>query len=247
MNAEFAGSRTGALFQNSSFGLHSTIASESNPPVFPLTAPGISAIFKLTDASTIKAGIFDGFADDLENNPYNLNWKICQRDGYLIVSEYSASVNILDNLPGTVKIGGYFINSETRTYSNKCKNDYGIYYVVEQAITKRETGVPSVTLFSQFSAAPSVSSFNKLYYSAGFSVSGILSTEFSDELGVAFANALFRNTINRNEAVLELAYKAPLTDKFFIKPDFQYIINPSGCNAQLQNAIVASMQFGFTF
>lgn len=51
----------------------------------------------------------------------------------------------------------------------------------------------------------------------------------------------------KDETIIEISYKAQLTDNFYIQPDFQYAINPEGTEQNLENAMVGFIRFGFNF
>jgi porin len=53
--------------------------------------------------------------------------------------------------------------------------------------------------------------------------------------------------MKKDETIVEICYKAQLTENIFIQPDFQYVINPEGTGQNLENAMVGFVRFGLNF
>lgn len=249
MNTEFANSEYAALFQNSSFGIHATIASETTSPIYPLTALGVVGSWNVTEQSTVKLGLFDGSPEDFQGNEHNINWCVCKDCGYMAIAELNHAAEYLGSLPGMVKIGGYFANSlkHEQIHPSLPAKDYGFYAVIEQTVMKNKNNDGSLSLFSQIAVAPQNTVHNRLYYSLGLHHTGIISSRPDDIAGIALASAVFREDNTAAETVIEGSYQAAVNEHFFVKPNVQYIINPAGTEASLANALVASVQFGFNF
>lgn len=74
LNAEFVASEYAGLFLNSSFGVHSTVATNIPAPIFPLTTPlGGMVKYGISENIIGKVAVFDGFPDDFDHNPHNLS------------------------------------------------------------------------------------------------------------------------------------------------------------------------------
>ena len=76
---------------------------------------------------------------------------------------------------------------------------------------------------------------------------GLFKNRVLDEAGIAFAYAGFSRKLVGNETAIELNYRLHVSDNIFIKPDFQYIINPAGTDNKLKNAFVSILRFGINF
>ena len=95
------------------------------------------------------------------------------------------------------------------------------------------------------------------YLGAGFVASGWLRPGTADELGLAVAMA--RNgsdyvesqrrqsvPVTRNETAFELSYLIPVSDRFSIQPDLQYVVHP-GTDPRIANSLSFQLRFEVAF
>jgi porin len=249
MNAEFAVSESSGIFLNGSFGVPSTIAHDVPAPIFPLTALGIHLKWDIQENISVKIAVFNGLPDDFESNPYNFQWNIKPDDGFLTISEVSYHRNRINGLDGTYKLGGYYHSHvcNTNDKRNDCATpNYGIYFISDQVLLKRSSQ-RQLSLFTQVSLSPKQTNDNCFYFGLGLNFTGLFSKRTGDVLGMAVAHAGFNNTIRGNETTLEVTYQLKMNEHFFIQPDFQYIINPSGTDNKIANALVLTMRAGINF
>jgi len=248
MNAAFASSECATLFMNSSFGIPSTISSNFPAPIYPLTALGVVSEWSFTKDFTLKAALFDGKPDDFEHSEYNLNWHISKSDGYLAISELS-SFSSFAGLPGNRKIGAYYHESRALTTEDpECAlSNYGAYAFIEQTILQNSDNEERLTFFTQISIAPKSKNSNNAFFSAGLHYKGVFSDRKGDIIGLALASAGLRNSPVKEETAIEINYLAVVNNHFYLKPDAQLIVHPAGEERKLANALVGSLQFGFTF
>jgi porin len=75
LNSDFAVSDNGGLFNNSSFGIHSSISENISSPIFPLTALGLNLKWNVSESFLWQVAVFDGTPDDYASNPYNIHWQ----------------------------------------------------------------------------------------------------------------------------------------------------------------------------
>lgn len=243
--AEFASSDYGSLFLNGSFGIHSTIADNIPAPIFPLTALGAQIQFEFSESASAKVAAFDGHPDDFSENPYNISWDLNNRDGILTVTEFDLSAEPIDGLEGTYKLGAYYHNHMARTDEEGelvNKKNYGFYLVMDQLVLNTPDGT-RLALFTQASVSPYSINQNNYYLGAGVSLSGFFESRPDDILGFAAARAGFHGRLHNNETTLELSYLAQLNKNISIQPDFQYIMNPSGTDRHLRNALAGILRF----
>jgi porin len=239
LNADFAVSKNGAIFNNSSFGIHSSIADNISTPIFPLTALGLNVKWNISDIIEWKNAIFDGTPDDFENNPYNIHWKLSKEQGFLTVSELQFSNSILKDRTGTFKVGFYY-HQHNDTIDLEQRNG-GIYMVIDQQLTDK------ITLFSQIGISPKKMNRNNHYYSVGFNYIGLFSNRPADECGLALAYAGIHDNIVGSETAIEMAYNFIVNKYIYLKPDLQYVINPAGTGQKLNNALVGFIRFGIRY
>jgi porin len=239
LNVNFASSEYGALFTNSSFGIHSSIADNISSPIFPLTALGVNFQWQINDDFLWEAAVFDGTPDDFENNPYNINWKINETDGFLVVSEVQYKMSLLGSKNGNYKLGAYYHQNKGEL-NDLCRN-YGFYIVADQQITDK------LSAFSQIGLSPKALNMHNHFYSLGFNVNTPFRNREDDVFGFAVAYAGIDGNDVGSETAFEMTYKYQICDNLYVRPDMQYIINPAGTDVKLPNALVAFIRLGIEF
>lgn len=243
LNVDFAATESGILFSNSSFGIHSSIGTNIPSPIFPLTALGVTLQWQLHPNLLWKVALFDGTPDEFTNNPYNLRWKLGRGDGYLGISEWQLSGSLLKGQEGTYKLGMYS-HSHNDDITGKV-NNYGFYLIGDQQIVK--TGNGNVSLFSQIGVSPK-KNVNNFFISFGTNWKAPFATRPKDVCGIAFAYAAMHDNGGiGGEVAIETTYKFHVNEHIYLRPDFQYIINPAGTDKKLPNAFVGTMRFGIEF
>ena len=251
MNTEFANSEVSSFFLNSSFGIHSVIASNISAPIFPITKPGITVSADLSKKITLKTAIYKGCPVDFESNPYNLNWDLFYEEGLLWINEGQFSWTGIHNKSNVLKAGMFYhehceesdmLPAETKEIIIR---NSGFYMVGEHQVsfTGKESG--GVKIFYQAGLSPRNDNFG--YFGAGCAYTGLLTSTGTDVLGLAFARGMMNDECCNNETTFELTYKVQLTHQMYIQPDLQYVVHPGGNNAQLKNATVGLMRFSMQF
>jgi porin len=249
MNTEYAVSECSGIFLNGSFGVHSTIAHNVPVPVFPLTALGVQLQWNIQKNVSAKVAVFDGLPDGFESNPYNLEWNLKPDDGFLTIGEVSYHRSGKNRLDGTYKLGGYYHNHvcHAEEKGNDCADpDYGIYMLADQVLFKGSSD-RQLSCFTQVGLSPKEIDDHWCYIGFGLNYTGLIPERTDDVLGVAIAHAGFNNAIRGNETTAELTYLLKVNEHFFIQPDLQVVINPSGKDEKLANALVGTMRVGINF
>lgn len=239
LNVNFASDDCAALFSNSSFGVQSSIADNIPSPIFPLTALGMNIKWQLSSSSEWKVALFDGTPDDFENNPYNLNWKLSRDQGFLVITEYGLTKSLIMNKSGNFKFGIYY-HQHNDSIDKEQKNG-GLYFSGHQQLTDR------LHIFSQIGLSPKSINIHNHFYSLGLKYSGFSITSPDDFCGIALAYAGIDSRKDNGETAIELTYQKNFNSHFYIRPDIQYILNPSGTDEKLKNAFVAMLRFGVGF
>lgn len=249
MNVELINTMYGSEFLNSSFGMVPTLSLNFNAPIFPLTTIGITEKWNISDKTTWINALYDGNPTPFEDNPYNLKWQLKRGDGILAVSELQQRLS-LHHLPGTVKLGAFSRNHFLEETLGKTIPDslnhsqWGMYAIVDQEVWHFEK--QSLGAFLQVSYSPSTSVTADFYSGVGIHATGLFTRERNDVFGLAVAYTHLPK-ISSSETILELTWNKPLGEYFFIQPDIQYIIHPSGKKSNLPNALAAILRFGFNF
>ena len=250
LNGEFANSEVSSLFINSSFGIHSVIASNISAPIFPITKPGITLCADLSKKITLKTAIYKGCPIDFESNPYNLNWDLFYEEGLLWINEAQFSWTGSREKSNVLKIGGFFHQhcEESDLLPEEeeiVTRNYGFYLVGEHQISTTGEENEGLKIFYQAGLSPRNDNFG--YFGAGCAYTGLLSSNGTDVLGLAFAKGMMNDECCKNETTFELTYKVHLTHQIYIQPDLQYVVHPGGTVAQLKNATVGLMRLGMEF
>ncbi len=236
LNKNFAVLDCADFFINSSFGIHSSIADNVPSPIFPLTALGVEFKWDFSPKASLKAAIYDGTPDDFEKNPFNLNWDIRKDDGFLAVSEFEFSPELFKGKCGKYKIGVYY-HQHNDSLDAEQKNG-GVYLTGSQQVLKY------LTLFSQLGVSPKNINSHNHYFSFGISLDNFLKNRPDDRFGLAVAHAGIDSDRKRSETAFELTYHLNVTKNLYIRPNFQYIVNPAGTDEKLGNAFVGILRFG---
>ena len=239
LNADFAVNEDGAMFTNSSFGIHSSIADNVAPPIFPLTALGLNVKWNISDTFLWEAAVFDGTPDDFETNPYNTEWKLSKNQGYLAVTELQVKKSLLRGRTGNYKFGVYY-HQHNDTIALEQKNG-GFYFVGDQQISDK------LYVFSQIGLCPKKMNKNNRYFSVGLNCKGLIETRKNDQFGIAIAYAGIQNSPVGSETAIEVTYKLEINKNIYVRPDIQYIINPAGTEVKLKNDLVGFLRFGVDF
>jgi porin len=246
LNIDYANTNPGLLFLNSSFGIIPTISANVHAPVFPLTSLGISSKWQLFKKTQILFAAYDGEPTDFSENPHNLKWDVTRHDGLLMFSELQQEISFGD-LQGKLKAGVYahhhfFMDEEELEIDSTDFNNYGFYALGEQQVWTGDNN-KSLDIFFQLGICPERLNHIKFYIGGGFNFNGLFSRKGNDALGIAVAHVKLKG-IQGEETAIELTYQLRLKSVLFLQPDIQYIINPSGSEMPLENALVATLRFG---
>jgi porin len=247
-NVDFANTETGANFINSSFGIMSSISGNFNVPIFPLTGLGLTTKWQATPNVEVKAAIFDGKINDFEENPYNIKWNLNRGEGYFGAGElvYSSAENARPGI--SAKLGFYYHNHfNSENIAHATGYNWGTYLISDQVWYANEESGKQVSSFVQLGLSPEKANPTRLYYGAGIYTKGIFAFRETDEVGLAFAHACTGSSYGSGETSIELTYKLVLGDMLSVQPDLQYIINPSGTESKLDNALVGILRVSLAF
>jgi porin len=244
-NGEFVANELCTAYLNSSFGVPSTIAANVPLPMFPLTSPGITAVWKSDDALSVLVALFDGRPTDFPDNPHNLSCHFGSEDGAIVAAEVQYSSLFLAGLPGRYKVGAYDHNHTPEPGVEPVyKNCYGFYATMDQTLWRGDAE-RKLAAFARISISPQHQNINTAFLGGGVNMYGVFSGGRHDMCGIACAYAGLRDVAD--EATVELTYRTALSPFFFVQPDVQYVIHPFGSGVVLPNSLVVTLRFGVTY
>jgi len=252
LNTDFVSSEFGGMFINSTFGTPSTIADNVPSPIFPLTSVGLALKWAVSESSTWKIAAFDGLPTEASRNQHNLNWELNKNDGIFAVTEYQLTPVTRNGLKGSYRAGIYYhsqlIVPDEANYETKLYNyNTGLYIIADQMIFQKPGSNEGLGIFAQLAISPKAINTHNRYFGFGLSYQGLFKGRGNDRMGLAVTTAGFSDKSKMVETVVEISYKAQLTENFYIQPDLQYVINPEGTDQVLKNATVGFLRFGFNF
>lgn len=217
-NVEYAG-----LYLNSSLGVKSTISHNVPAPIFPLTSLGLTAKWTISPRLTWVAAVYDGDQSEFEtHSSHQARWMIQRDDDLLGVTELQ-----LHGSRSIFKLGMTLHGGNTSFYAN-----------AHRRLSER------LGAFVQLGYAPHEQTSDH-YVGAGMNAKSLIFD--GDQAGLAVAHEHFPHVYDRRaETAVELTWKLPaLRSGFFVQPDLQYIIDPAGTSTRLNNALVATIRFGW--
>ncbi len=245
-NSDFGFSDLAGDFINNSFVTIPTIPF----PVWPAQSLGVSGFAELTDNVTFGAGVY-------ESNKLNGLWgdSVADRRGQIALGhlEWRTQTGPQQQLPGTWRAGAWVDTGQwqeitTAPDSKVFGNNYGFWFSGDQLLFKEEYGTDDeqgLGVFCEIGWAPGDRNFLDQYYGAGVVYRGLIPGRDDDNCGVGLADIHFsRQTQARDgffyETVVELFYKAQVTENLVIQPDMQFIANPGGNG---DDALVVGLRF----
>jgi porin len=249
MNIEFASSDVASLFLNSSFGVQSVISDNIAAPIFPLTSPGITICWAMSEKIKLKSAIYKGNPIDFSANPHNLKWDLKHIESLLWVTEGQYKWMGNQKRHNLLKAGVFFhqhdidndvLNSET---GEILSFDYGFYTIGDHLIYS--SGTHELSIFYQLGLSPRNDNF--CYLGAGCTYTGLFSKTGTDALGFAVADGMLTKERGRDEITFELTYKVQISNQIYLQPEMQYVVHPGGTDLQLKNATVGLVRLGLTF
>lgn len=252
LNTDYVSSEFGGMFINSTFGTPSTIADNVPSPIFPLTSVGISFKWTVSETGTWKIAAFDGLPTESSRNQHNLNWQFNKNDGIFAVTEYQLTPVTRNGLKGSYRAGIYYhsqliLSDEVNDRAKLYNYNTGLYIIADQMIYQKSGSNEGLGIFAQLAISPKAINTHNTYLGFGLSYQGLIKGRDEDKLGVAVTTAGFSDKTKKDETVIEIGYKAQLTENFYIQPDLQYVIHPGGTDLLLKNATVGFIRFGINF
>lgn len=247
-NTEFNALDASALFINSSHGIGPEVSQSglNGPSIFPVTGLALR-VRGSTEKFYWQFAALDGVPGE-PDHPDRTGFHLDRTEGALLAAEFGGATAGFSKLAlGGWRYTAQFDSIDEAAASGdpvRARGNQGHYLLAERLFRSR--GSSSISGFLRAGAAET--RFNQL---SGFVGTGVVMRGFSaarpdDAIGFAIAHASngdrFRQIavrngtpVERSETVLELTWRAPLTEWLTVQPTLQYVMNP-GTDPQLANA-----------
>jgi porin len=206
-------------------------------------------------------------------NPYGLDFELDDPPLLMVEGAYTYNPK---GLKGTVKLGGWnhfgtfeyqridsagALIAVTGNPGKPLDDDWGLYGIIDQLVWRvpGSEEANGVGVFARVIGAPSDRNLVDFYFDGGVTFSGMFRHRPNDALSVGFAytgisdqvhasDVDFGEPVARNyEALIEVCYTFEIRSGWTLQPDFQYIWNPGGNIAGIENATVLGARTSISF
>lgn len=237
-------------------------ALDINDATFTSYPPGVEwgaqAIYNITPAFQVAAGVFNTNQNSADGDKSGLNFALQQGNrGALSVIQLNYFFSHAPGdagLPGQYALGGFYDSNRFANLSNSNSAKSGIYsiYGMFQQMVYRDGEAGSqkgLTVWGEAAVAPkSTVSTMPYFIGGGLSYQGAIPRRDRDIASAAVIYGSFSRYIPRTtaETVIEVNYQITLHRWLSITPDIQYVIRPSGSSA-IKNAFLLGTQAAIVF
>lgn len=240
---------------------------------YPEATWGVRARVEPIKETYLQVGVYDG--DPRQGNSNGGTNFTFGDNGVLILTEagYRPDKGLLD-LPAAYKIGGYYhtgtFNDVGKSQGGgsvfdsgepprRHHDNAGVYTLIDQMLYREKPDdTKGLYGFFVFLAAPDEDKNTFPYFvSGGLIYEGLFDSRPKDKAAFAVASGFYSSELRNAqqdanlrqqyaETILEVNYQVQFTKYFYVRPDIQYVINPSGYD-NIDNALVLGFEAGVTF
>jgi porin len=254
-NTEFNALDVSALFINSSHGTGAELAQSglNGPSIFPVTGLALR-VRGSTEKFYWQFAALDGVPGE-PDHPDRTGLHLDRAEGVLLAAEFGGAIAGFSKLAlGGWRYAAHFDSIDEASSSGdpvRARGNQGFYLLAERPFWSQ--GNSSISGFLRAGSAET--RFNQLsdFVGTGIVMQGFSAARPDDALGFAIAHAsnghrfrqfAVRNgtPVERSETVLELTWRAPVTEWLTLQPSLQYVVNP-GMDPQLGNAWALGLRF----
>jgi porin len=206
-------------------------------------------------------GVYNAYADFRANRYHGVDFSIRHDSGVAVMQEFGWQPLIARRLglPGTIKVGGVYTSEPKVKFENgeREHGTYTIYATLQQKLWE-EPGATHQGLSGFLAVTYAPGDLNTLehFVDGGLLYTGLVPRRDRDVLGLYalygdFSEDLSRSRVERgdpgidHEAILELNYQLNVTPWFYVQPDVQGVLHPSG-TGRVRDALVLAVQLGVT-
>lgn len=242
-NTDFGYLNSGWDFMNSGFSVNPT----TPLPTYPDSQFGFMAEINPKEWLSIRNGIYSRY-----NVPFN-------------ITEVEVKP-MIKHLPGRYMVGAWEMSDSTgmgvatgvdadgEVLYNEFNRNFGCYCGFEQMVYKEnkkdENDMQGLVVFGQFGMSPSNKNDVNRYCGAGLHYQGPIPKRDKDIAGIAVGSGNFAPRLGDitsqvgSETVVEAFYRVHVNKWFYLQPDVQFIMNPSGTYG---NSVAIGLRSVITF
>ncbi len=250
-DSEFAFVENGAEFIHGSQGHSPTIFVM---PAYPDPASGVALFVYPTETVYAGFGVYDGAASRGVHTGVHGPHTLDLADLFFIGEVGKKWAFTQRRLPGRVSLGGWGHHGTFERFSGKTQNGTaGMYFVLDQMLWREnpelEEDTQGIASYLQYGYADNTVSEIAHHIGAGLTWTGFFSGRDSDVLGLGTNWARLSDYADFRrgyELAFEWFYKFAFSQQLSLKPNLQYILNPSGGNAAA-HALVGTLRVEWSF
>jgi len=242
---------------------------------YPVATLGARAIIQTSEQTHLKLGVYDGGPiGEAGGDDHGVDFDTGDNGALYLVEFNYTPEEALFGLPGRYAIGGFYHSGDFQSITTDTAggnpylsglpgkeedSQHGYFFVFEQMVASHdENNEKGVTVFMGGAASPDDDQSPMPYYGiAGLLYDGLIPSRPQDKTALGFYVAKFSD--ERNDAYkeagldtqdyevgIELNHKFQVTPYLHLRPNIQYIMNPSGYD-DIDNALVVGLEVGLTF
>ncbi|HXH29203.1 MAG TPA: carbohydrate porin [Bacteriovoracaceae bacterium] len=230
LSTEFNVTDSSLNFLNSAFGTSTELSfsGERGGSIYPITSVGLKNEFQFTDEVKLLAAIYDADPGD-ESTYRSFHSDIGNHEGYLAITETS-----YEDDQQKFGLGAWAHSKEVAAYLDETRSgtSAGVYAIMQKKLSNQLTG------FVRYGWANPEVSMIQANTVVGAVYRGLLQRKkFEDELGLGVSHAKFsgnhqKEVSDLNSPLAETVYEAYYSFRAHkvlqLRPDLQYIQNPTG-------------------
>ncbi len=239
---------------NGAFGDFSSGRDEQLSPFYPLPGPGVYALTRRSEHWSLRTGVYSADPGLEESSNIGLRWNLDA--GVSFFGQLDLHWE-LASLPGTYSVGFAATTARLTDFDGQRVDDnWSLHVVADQTLVLNAQNDPAIGAFLSAGLHPKQDrSIVHRYVNAGVSIFGPIPGRERDVLaaGVGYTDlsndyiASLRSAgerVSGHETVIELAYRAAITDWLSLQPDLQFFIDP---HFSRRDALVFGLQAQITF
>ncbi len=206
-------------------------------------------------------------------NDHGLDFELDDPPLLMVEGKYSYNQNAL---AGTIKVGGWnhfgtfnhqrfdsggALIAVTGNAGRPLDHNWGLYGIIDQLVWRvpGSEEAKGVGVFARFIGAPEDRNLIDFYFDGGLTFSGMIPHRPGDTFAIGFAytnisddvsafDVDFGEPVARNyEALIEICYTYQINPGWSLQPNFQYIFQPGGNVAGVEDATVLGARTTISF